>query len=67
MRVGCDGSRSKCPIRTDANGAATADTGRWVSTETSLTPNADRAPYRPARGGAEADHRGAQAAAVVSR
>ena len=49
-----------------ANGAATADTGRWVSTVTSLTPSADSARDRAARGGAEADHRGAQAAAVVA-
>ena len=41
-------------------------TGRWVSTVTSLTPSADSAPHRAARGGAEADHRGAQAAAVVA-
>ena len=41
MRVGSAGSRWKCPIRTDANGAATADTARWVSTDTSLTPNAE--------------------------
>ena len=40
MRLGLLGSRAKWRMRTDANGAATADTARWVSTDTSLTPSA---------------------------
>ena len=42
VRLGLAGSRAKCCIRTDAKGDATADTLRWVSTVTSLTPSADR-------------------------
>ena len=48
------------------SGASTADTARWVRTDTSPTPSADSALHRAARGGAEADHRGAQRAAVVA-
>ena len=34
-------------IRTDANGEATAEVGRWVSTVTSLIPSADSARTAP--------------------
>ncbi len=34
-------------IRTDANGDATADGGRWVRTVTSLIPSADSARTAP--------------------
>ena len=41
------GSRAKWRIRTDANGEATAETGRCVSTVTSLMPSADSALTAP--------------------
>ena len=37
----------KWRIRTDANGEATAEVGRWVSTVTSLIPSADSARTAP--------------------
>ena len=60
-RSGSAGSRCEVPHphrRRTARRRPT--TARWVSTDTSLTPSAESAPHRAARGGAEADHRGAQ-------
>ena len=66
VRPGRPGRARTAAARTDANGEATAATLRWVSTVTSLIPSADSAAHRAARGGAEADHRGPQPAAVVA-
>ena len=40
-------ARRERRIRTDANGDATAEVGRWVSTVTSLIPSADSARTAP--------------------
>jgi hypothetical protein len=47
VRLASSGSRTNRRIRTDANGEATADTLRCVSTVTSLMPSADRALTAP--------------------
>jgi hypothetical protein len=47
VRPGWAGSGANWSIRTSAKRASTAATGRWVSTDASATPSADRARMAP--------------------